>query len=248
MPKVSVNILTKNRAPLLKQALLSVSEQSFKDYEVVVVNDGSTDNTDEVLQDFKISRSKDFKIIKHEISQGIIKSRQEALLASSGEYVAVLDDDDRWIDADKLKKQVEFLDKHPETVLCGGGIEITKLQDYKIEKFRPKTDKQIRNSMLFRNNFFTSTVMFRRAAALHAGGFINDGDDFAEDYDLWLRLGKLGKMYNFQEPFTAYRVPEYNKARFKAFLAKQSRLIAREKGNYPAFWLGGAILRLRQIL
>jgi glycosyltransferase involved in cell wall biosynthesis len=207
-----------------------------------------------------------FKIIQHQSSLGITTSRQEALLASQGQYIAVLDDDDEWIDLEKLKKQVEYLDVHRDVVLCGGGIKISNFKfqisnekqgnlkpnvadDTNIKlKFRPQEDKDIRRTMLLRNNFFTSTVMFRREVAMKAGGFVKDEDDFAEDYDLWLRMGKLGKMYNFQEPFTAYRVPNYNTHRFKAFLKKQSRLIGRYSTNYPGYWLAKAMLKIRTIL
>src|SRR4051812_9226023 len=123
MPKVSVNILTKNRPELFKKAYASVRAQSFIDYEVVVVNDGSTDGTAEVLKDLKIEN---LKIITHTSSQGITKSRQEALEQSAGEYIAILDDDDEWIDPEKLKKQVEYLDGHQDVVLVGGGIEIVE--------------------------------------------------------------------------------------------------------------------------
>ncbi len=247
MPKVSINILTKNRAQLLEKALFSVSKQTFKDYEIIVVNDGSTDETEEILKNFKFQIS-NFKIIRHQESKGITQSRQEALLESSGEYIAVLDDDDEWVDSEKLAKQVKYLEENPEVVLCGGGIK--KVTSYKLQvtSYRPEADTQIRKTMLLRNNFFTSTVMFRREVALQVGGFKADEDDFAEDYDLWLRLGKLGKMYNFQEPFTAYRVPNYNKARFKAFLRKQLRLIEREKQVYPLYYLARILLKLRLFL
>lgn len=255
MPKVSVNILTKNRAELLKTALASVAGQTFRDVEVVVVNDGSTDDTLSVLNQF--ASSLNLQIINHPASLGITRSRQEALLSSHGDYLAILDDDDEWLDADKLKKQVEFLDANPSVVLVGGGISIsTKYQEsntkqipnkYQISKFRPESDNQIRRTMLMRNNFFTSTVMFRRQPAILAGGFIINGPDLAEDYDLWLRLGNLGQMYNFQETFAAYSIPNYNKDRFLAFLSKQLALIQREKANYPWFWLAKLILTLRMI-
>ncbi|MCL5774756.1 MAG: glycosyltransferase, partial [Patescibacteria group bacterium] len=170
--KVSVNSLTKNRAGLLKQALLSIERQTFSDYEVVVINDGSTDETGALLKDLKF---KELKIINHEKSLGITASRQEALLASKGEYVAILDDDDEWLDPEKLAKQVKYLDEHKDCVLVGGGIRL-KIEDAGFEedthRFRPEGDAQIRSTMLFRNNFFTSTVMFRREAAIRAGGFI----------------------------------------------------------------------------
>ena len=190
MPRISVNILTKNRSQLLKLALDSVFAQSFKDFEVVLVDDGSTDDTQNVLEKFK-----DLKIINHQTSAGITKSRQEALNQSQGEYVAILDDDDEWVNVDKLKKQVEFLDTHPEYILAGGGINIVTSDKLQVTSyFRPEEDQQIRNTMLFRNNFFTSTVMFKKSAAIKAGGFISDGADLSEDYDLWLRLGNIGKM------------------------------------------------------
>ncbi len=87
--------------------------------------------------------------------------------------------------------------------------------------------------------------MFRREAAIKAGGFILDHLDLAEDYDLWLRLGKLGKMYNFQEVFVDYRKPSYNRERFRQFLQKQLSLITRERLNYEGFWLAKLIISLR---
>jgi glycosyltransferase involved in cell wall biosynthesis len=245
MTKVSVNILTKNRAELLKKALASVGRQTFKDFEIVVVDDGSTDNIQQVLETFKHLNILTFK---HGLSIGITLSRQEALEKSVGEYITILDDDDEWIDADKLKKQVEYLDVNPRAVLVGGGIR-AELGIKNCElRMRPQSNGQIRCTMLLRNNFFTSTVMFRREAAIKAGGFINDGVDLAEDYDLWLRMGKLGKMYNFPEVFTAYAAPSYNKEKFKLFLQKQLALINRHKKDYPWYWLAKAILGLRLFL
>jgi len=242
MPKISVNILTKNRAELLRKALDSIAAQSFRDFEVIVIDDGSTDGTSGIIEGYKDTRIQGYQ---HRESLGITKSRQEALEKSTGEYIAVLDDDDEWIDPDKLKKQVEFLDSHRECVLAGGGIEILYNTQHAAYKFRPETDQDIRRSMLFKNNFFTSTVMFRRQAAILAGGFISDGMDLAEDYDLWLRMGKFGRFYNFRQVFTLYAKPQYNKERFSQFLAKQLKLIGQHKTDYPYYHLSSAILRLR---
>jgi glycosyltransferase involved in cell wall biosynthesis len=238
MPKVSVNILTKNRAELLKKALASVLAQTFSDYEVIVVDDGSSDGTQAVLKDLKL---KDLKIFIHTSSLGITLSRQEALQASQGEYVAILDDDDVWSSLDKLKKQVEFLNSHQDYVLIGGAISIG---DGKT-KSRPLQNHQIKKTMLFRNNFFTSTVMFSRQAAIEAGAFIKDDLDLGEDYDLWLRMGKLGKMANLSEVLAVYSQPDYNKDKFQSFLHKQLRLIKGEKSIYPYYQIAKIILNLR---
>jgi len=251
MPSVSTIILTKNRVLLLEKAFKSLGIQTFLDMETVVVNDGSTDETAALLNDL---RFKDLKIITHNESQGIIKSRQEALEAATGEYVAFLDDDDEWIDPRKLEKQVVYFKSHPDCVLVGGGIEISNNEHQipksggRVLKFRPETDKDIRRTMLLRNNFFTSTVMFSKAAAMKAGGFIDDGTDAGEDYDLWLRIGKIGTMYNFQEAFTKYRIPGYTKERFRQFLSKQLTLIRRHRRDYPRYLLASFLLRLRFFL
>lgn len=243
MPKVSINILTKNRAEFLKKALASVVNQSFKDIEVVVVNDGSTDETAQVILGYK-----DIKILNHQEPLGITQSRQEALEASKGEYVAILDDDDEWVNMDKLKKQAEFLDANPDYVLVGGGMKIELgSKNYEL-RMRPQSDRQIRRTMLLRNNFFTSTIMFRKEAAVNVGGFIKDNIDLCEDYDLWLRLGKMGKMHNFQEVFTRYRLSDYNKHKFKVFLQKQLYLANREKKVYPWYFLAKTILRCRLLI
>jgi glycosyltransferase involved in cell wall biosynthesis len=241
MPKVSVNILTKNRPEELARALASVKSQNFTDYDVNIIVDGSDSKTLEVINSFK---SSNFLTTEHQVSIGITNSRQEALVKSQGEFIAILDDDDYWIDKDKLEKQKKFLEDQQEFVLVGGGMQV----DGHPDKFRPKTDEQIRSSMLFGNNFFTSTVMFRKDAAIKAGGFIKDNIDLAEDYDLWLRMGKLGKMYNFPEVFVNYRQPSYNKAKFKQFLTKQLSLIKREKYNYSGYFLASLIMKIRLLI
>ncbi len=255
MPKVSVIILTKNRLELFKKALASVETQSFANYEIVVVNDGSTDGTEAFLEERK-KTLESLVIINHPASQGITKSRQEALGRASGEYVAFLDDDDEWVHTQKLNMQVEYLDQHPDAVLVGGGIEVNfksripndkQAQDNNsaIVRFRPESDTAIRNTMLLRNNFFTSTVVVKKQAVLEVGGFMVDGQDFVEDYDLWLRLGEKGRMYNFQEAFTRYTKPPYNKEKFVKYLQKQLKLIARHKHSYPHYWLARCMLWIR---
>lgn len=246
MPKVSVNILTKNRLEFLKVALDSVFKQSFQDFEIVVVNDGSTDSSLEYLLSLKDKR---IKIISHQVSKGIIFSRQECLEKSVGEYIAILDDDDSWLDVEKLKKQVEFLETHKDYLLVGGGIEQNfNSKSKKKLLFRPESDFKIRQTMLFQNNFFTSTVMFKRQEALVAGGFVKDIVDLCEDYDLWLRLGKLGKMYNFLEVFASYTRNPYNVVKYKKFLQKQFSLIGQQKYKYPNYFFAKFLLSFRLFL
>jgi glycosyltransferase involved in cell wall biosynthesis len=248
LPQVSILILTKNRASLLEACLRSIDRQTFRDFEVVLVNDGSTDTTPAVIDNF--ASRLNIRVITHSTSHGITKSRREALLNCTGEFVAMLDDDDEWADPDKLERQVAFFQSHPGTVLIGGG-RLLRRSDEMPEKAamdaisRPGDDATIRKTMLLRNNFFTSTVMFRRTAAMAVGGFIDDGSNVTEDYDLWLRLGTRGEMHNFPEPLDIYRVPAYTKEKFRMFLRRQLELIGRHRKDYPYYRISAAILRFR---
>ena len=244
MPQVSIIILTKNRAALLSRALQSVAKQSFKDFEIVVVNDGSTDNTETILAS-NTEISDKLHIIRHKDSKGITLSRQEALEKCSAHLVALLDDDDEWLDKEKLAKQTQWFYTNPQGVLCGGSIAIGLGVKNNQVRRRPETDSKIRNLMLLKNSFFTSTVMFKKSKALEVGGFRFDGVDLAEDYDLWLRLGKLGQMYNFQTVFTRYALPTYDKQKVRLFFIKQRLLIAAHGQEYPMFTIAKIILALR---
>ena len=114
MPKVSVIIPTYNRAEFLRSAIESALSQTFKDLEVVVADDKSTDHTREVVESFKDRR---IKYILNEGKKGPSATRNTAILASEGEYIAFLDDDDEWL-PDKLQRQVEVLDKSQPNI-CG---------------------------------------------------------------------------------------------------------------------------------
>lgn len=245
MPKVSVMILTYERPDLLQKAVLSVAAQTFKDYEIVIGNNGSKDNTGEVIEQMK-AKGLPIKHLFHSPEVSITENRQRVLKASNGEYVAPLDDDDIWSDADKLKKQAAFMDSHPDVVLLGGGIRRVDDNGNKIDiKFRPQTDAQIRNGMLLQNNFFTSTVIFRKAAADKVGGFMFLDNDYAEDYYFWLRMGQAGKLHNLREVFTNYRIANYPKAKLIGFYQKQKKYIAMFKHVYPNAWLANLFTDLR---
>lgn len=245
MALVSINVLTRNRADLLARALTSIRQQDFVDYEIIVIDDGSTDESRSVLARF-VADGAPLDVIRHEQRRGITASRQVALMASRGKYIAVLDDDDEWCDSRKLKDQVAFLEANPDIVLSGGArLDITRSGTPVRVRTRPGRDATIRRTMLFRNNFFTSTVVFRRLAALEAGGFVPDGDDLAEDYDLWLRLGRLGKMHNCQDVLVRYRLPGCAITRF---LQKQLRLVASNADAYPLSRVAEALIKTRLAL
>lgn len=247
MPKISIMVLTKDRSALFSKAIESINKQSFADFEIVVGNNGSADNTSEVINRF-IGQGMPIKHLYNNPGVSITENRQRVLKACSGEYVACLDDDDVWCDVNKLKKQVAFLESHPEVVLLGAGIK--QVDNNGIElgiKFRPKEDGQIRARMLLFNNFFTSTVMFRKNVAMEVGGFEFLENDYAEDYYFWLQMGLEGKMHNLQDVVTNYRVPNYSKEKTLGFYNKQKLLIKMFQNNYPHSFLAKVFVEIRKL-
>ncbi len=233
MPVVSIILLTHNRAALLASALASIAQQTFTSFEVVLVNDGSTDTTAEVIAEWQ--KRLPLKVITHPASAGITLSRNEAVQNCSGVFIAFLDDDDRWADPEKLSTQVTWFAENDSRVLLGGGMIMVDSLSKPIKKvFRPKTDESIRRTMLFRNNFFTSTVMVKTKTLRQAGGFVMRSGDFAEDYDLWLRVGCLGIMGNMGLIWAEYRQPIGSQAlRMRRFLKKQLVLVRQHPRTYP---------------
>jgi glycosyltransferase involved in cell wall biosynthesis len=117
IPTVSVVIPVYNHAHKVRSAIHSVLSQSYQDYELIVVNDGSTDHLIEVLQAFD-----HIQLIQHAENKGRAAARNSGVLAASGQYIAFLDADDTWM-PEKLEKQLGFLDHHPEISICLTGFE-----------------------------------------------------------------------------------------------------------------------------
>lgn len=194
---VSVILPTYNGVKYIKRAIESVLAQSFFDWELIIVDDGSSDNTEDIAKEYA---GKDQRItyIKNDINLGIQKSLNKGLKEAKGKYIARIDDDDEWIDKDKLKKQVEFLNNNPDYALVGTSAIVVN-EDGK-ELFRyllPETDQDIRNKLLMKNCFVHSSVLFRKEAVLKFNGYSEEEDvKHLEDYDLWLKLGTVGKLAN----------------------------------------------------
>ena len=234
-PTVSIVLPTYNRAAPLERAVKSIFSQSFKEWELIVVNDASTDGTNAFLDELakKDARVRPVHNVKNNYPD-ISKNLNHGLSLARGKYVARLDDDDHWCDDDKLKKQVAFLDEHPVYVVVGGGTIVVDANDKeRFRYFKPETDEAIRARALLANPFTHSTVMFRRNAALAAGGYGSFNN--AEDWDLWLRMGLHGKLYNFQEYFVRYLMNEES----KTFIFKRSQsreilaVVAAHRKEYP---------------
>jgi len=235
---VSIIMATYNQGIYIKKAVESASSQTYKNKEIIVVDDGSTDNTKKVLLPF--IKDKKIKYIYQENS-GSALARNKAIDNAQGEYIAILDADDIWIDRDKLKKQIEFLEKNNEYILVGGGMIIVDINGREIKKcLPPETDAEIRKSILIRNPFVHSAVVFKREIWQLTNGYIGRKKVSTDEWSLWLELGKLGKFYNFPEYFIYYlKNPQGTSKKKQVYnLREDIKIRKKYRTYYPNFWKG----------
>jgi len=203
-PKVSVIITTFNRPELLREAMKSVFSQDFSNFELIVVDDASpAKEIEEVVRSFSDPR---INYVKNVNNLGSAKSLNVGLKAARGEYVAILDDDDVWLSNAKIGKQVKFLDENQDCVLVGTNVVVVDAESDKeiIRTNHPFTDGELRKIIFQNNPFAHSSVMFRKKAALAAGGY-DETLPRGKDYDLWLKLSKIGKISVLPDYFLKYR-------------------------------------------
>lgn len=192
---VSIIIATKNGERFIERAIRSVLRQEGVVLEVVVVDDASTDGTANIVRSITQEDAR-VKYFYREKNEGPGKARNFAIAQAKGEYIAVIDDDDEWPDVNKLQEQVGFLNAHPDRVLVGAArVDIVDEEAKKLfEQQYPKSDADIRATILSRNYFTHSGVLYRRHVFEQLGGYKDMR--LAEDYDLWLRMGSVGKFAN----------------------------------------------------
>lgn len=180
MTKVSIIIPVYNAQNTIIKALISVKEQSFSHYEIIIVNDGSSDSTDEQILSFiKTNGELNITYIKQE-NRGVASARNVGLRRATGEYIAFLDADDFWL-SEKLDIQVKLLDSHKDIFLCGTMFDgfnanIKRLLPTDIVNVYVVTFK----NQLVKNYFQPSTVLFRKCVLQTCGYFI-EGMTHAEE-------------------------------------------------------------------
>lgn len=235
-PLVSVVVSTYNREKYVKRAIESVLSQTYKNIEFVIIDNASTDKTPEIISEFS-RKDERIVILTNETNLGHVKSINRGIVMAHGKYISRIDDDDFWCEPDKLERQVNFLEKNKDYVLVGGGmIKIDKNGTEIMRQFRPETDENIRKSILIGDIFVHSTVVFLKKSWAQTGGY-DENIGYADDWDLWLKLGKIGKFYNFQEYFVYYLQWQGNISNRNVFynLKIANKLRRRYREDYPGF-------------
>ena len=235
--KVSVIIATYNREDLVVRAINSVLSQTFLNYEIIVVDDGSTDGTKEKIEALFSGKVRYF----YQKNTGPDVARDFGISNAKGEYIAILDSDDYWIDNNKLEKQVKFLNDNNDYILVGGNMIIVNEFNKKTVENRRilLTDREIRDRILIENPFAHSTVMYRKSAWDKVGGYGKNEHGFSEDWNLWLKFRKIGKCCNLKDNFTCFMAGNgYSFSWRKRSVLLDLKLRIKYKKDYPHFLKG----------
>ncbi|MGB7533081.1 MAG: glycosyltransferase [Halobacteriota archaeon] len=199
-PAVSAIIPTYNRAHLIGRAVQSVLNQTYQDFEILIIDDGSTDNTEEIIKSFRDER---IRHIRHERNKGAAAARNTGIKAARGEYIAFQDSDDEWY-SNKLeeiskiieeRKDVDFITSYGKIIKNGKIIgDIGRAPWVNVLS---KTELIIR---LFISNFIpTQGVVVKKEKIVEVGGF-DESLPSASDYELWLRLAPICTLYFVNKP------------------------------------------------
>jgi glycosyltransferase involved in cell wall biosynthesis len=189
-PRVSVLMTVYNAAPYLREAIDSVLHQTFGDWELIVIENGSTDVSPDIVRSYADSRIRVVPLLEN---IGRTPALREAFGMARGEYLAVLDADDRSL-RDRLSAQVAYLDAHPDVVLVGTWARHIDEKGDVVGDWRTPTEAPALTAWFaWGNPFVHSSVMYRRAAAEEVGGYPADLP-YAQDLGLWLRLADRGRL------------------------------------------------------
>jgi glycosyltransferase involved in cell wall biosynthesis len=194
----SIVIPTFNSAQTIAATLASVRRQTFRDYEVLITDDGSSDRTLEICQQYAREHS-EVRISTASISHsGVAAARNDAVARASGDYVSFLDSDDRWM-PEKLARVAALIKRDPQVDLIYHDV-VYICKNAQAERYSsgpPPSDPY--RCLLLENNFLrTSAVTLRRSCFARAGGFSCNPDfEICEDYELWLRVAHTGGKFAY---------------------------------------------------
>lgn len=205
MPDVSVLMSVFNGERYLRQAVDSILNQTFTNFEFIIVDDGSADSTWDNLSEYA-SHDRRIVLIRNEKNIGLTKSLNKGMRIAQGKYIARQDADDISL-ADRLERQAEFLDNHTDVVIVGSDCyTMDENGNHTGTYLYPKSDTEIRWLMLFQCNFAHPSVMLRADVLAQNGLRYDNKAVHAQDYELWSRLLSYGKGRNLSPPLVKLRI------------------------------------------
>ncbi|WP_452224240.1 glycosyltransferase family 2 protein [Lacinutrix chionoecetis] len=214
-PLISVLIPTYNCEDYIKDAVQSILNQSYSNFECIIIDDCSTDQTVSKIKAFNDNR---IKLIVKPKNSGYTKSLNYGLTIAKGKYIARMDGDDISL-PNRFEKQIEVLEKNHDIVVCGS---IFKILDSDVVISAPEEHDDIKLALLRESCIGHPTAIIRKSTLDKNNINYNTEYEPAEDYDLWVRLSQLGKLYNIQEVLFLYRVHDNQVSTTKKEIQRKS--------------------------
>ena len=200
-PKVTVLMGVYNGQRYLRAAIDSILQQTFTNFEFLIIDDGSKDASVEIIKSYSDPR---IRLLINEKNIGLAASLNRGINSSTSRYIARMDCDDISL-PQRLEKQVAFLEHHSDIGICGSGIEIIgKKSDDRAGFFND--DAMIRSSLIFDSGFAHPAVMISRQLLHECNLRYDETFTHAQDYDLWARAAAYTKFANLPETLLRYRV------------------------------------------
>lgn len=221
MPRVTVLLPTYQSGEYLSQTLDSIRKQTYKDFDILVIDDRSTDNTLSILSDVN---DLNLRVLNGR-GKGLADALNLGIINAQGEYIARIDADDL-MTPDRLAKQVKYLDAHQEVIVCGGWQQY--FGDSTYLQAPPSDPKQCRANLIFRCDLCHSTVTLRRKVFVDNNLFY-DQRYAAEDFELWTRVLNYGEISNIPEILGYYRFEGQNitVAKMKKLIEQNGQIAAK---------------------
>ena len=203
-PKISVILPVFNGEKYIKEAVNSILRQTYSNFELIILDDVSTDSTPQIID---LYTDKRIRHVYFKERMGLVKSMNYGIVISNGEYIARMDADDVSF-KDRFAKQIDYMEKHIDIGVIGG--QTIYIDDNKIighVKY-PITDNEIKETMLFRNPFAHPAVMIRKEVLINNNIYYNDKFSSCEDVELWSRLMKVTRFHNLNSFVLKYHISE----------------------------------------
>ncbi|MFH1004507.1 MAG: glycosyltransferase [Bacteroidota bacterium] len=223
-PKVTVLLPVFNGEKFLKESIQSILSQTFPDFELLIVNDGSTDDSEKIIKNFSDER---INLFNNEKNLGLIETLNIGLKNSTGEYIARMDADDISL-PNRLKKQVSFLDSHPLFGICATRYALLNEKRKKINWWFRTDD--IPSMLLFNASICHPTIMMRRKIIMENQILYSHKFTNAEDYELWIRISQISRIAILDEELFYYRSHRNQVSR--AFNSEQKKSADEVRKNY----------------
>ena len=244
LPLVSIILSTYNGSQYISESISSVLTQSYSNFEFIIINDCSTDNVEQIILNFQ-KKDKRIIYIKNKENIKLTRSLNKWLEISKWKYIARIDDDDIWM-KHKLEKQVKFMEENNDYWLCWTSTIIINSEWNEIQRINMrKNNDEIKNNILKSNQFTHSSIVIRKKILNSIWWYYYNKWNWAEDYELWLRIWKISKLHNLSEYLVKYRWLNTSISR-KKWLKQEImafKIMIKNKNYYPNF-LGSLFLRI----